>query len=148
MDLKGLTKVSVRITDCVFFSLGQVKESLVVLIQHGLVRVVMPTAEELQRAHPRTFVYYEVKLRKGKERKELTRRYEGPPSIFYPLTTDPPKQKQIGGPGRGDAAAALPQVPLPGQGALRRRGPHARTHARTHATPIPKAIRSVHPLLI
>jgi hypothetical protein len=47
------------ITPCLF--LAQVKESLVVLIQHGLVRVVMPTAEELQRAHPRTFVYYEVR---------------------------------------------------------------------------------------
>jgi hypothetical protein len=37
-----------------------VKEALTVLIQHNLARAVMPTADELQRAHPRTFVYYEV----------------------------------------------------------------------------------------
>ena len=37
------------------------KEALVVLLQHNLLRVVMPTADELQRAHPRVFVYYEVR---------------------------------------------------------------------------------------
>lgn len=34
---------------------------MVVLLQHNLLRVVMPTADELQRAHPRVFVYYEVR---------------------------------------------------------------------------------------
>lgn len=37
------------------------KEALAVLIQHNLLRVLMPTADELQRAYPRTFVYYEVR---------------------------------------------------------------------------------------
>lgn len=37
------------------------KEALVVLIQQNLARAVMPTAQELQRVHPRTFLYYEVR---------------------------------------------------------------------------------------
>eukprot|EP00624_Nannochloropsis_granulata_P001049 evm.model.NODE_14777_length_17937_cov_15.832246.8 len=42
--------------------LSQIKEALVILLQHNLLIVAMPTAEEIQRVHPRVLLYYQMDL--------------------------------------------------------------------------------------
>ena len=42
--------------------LSQIKEALVILLQHNLLIVAMPTAEESQRVHPRVLLYYQMDL--------------------------------------------------------------------------------------
>jgi hypothetical protein len=99
---------------------SQVKDALLVLLQHNLLEAFMPTEEELKRTAPRFFTCYEVS---GLSRSTPMCVH----SLMAPLAL-------ADEPGSRDPPAPLPPLHRPGGGGLRRGGECTR-HLKTQINP-------------